>query len=108
MEGHSLKFGLKINPAKTHMMVINCEPQTIHLDGVEVKCVDSFNYLGSIITNANNRSIEIKKIIAVAKATTSKLVPIWKSGRISLQLKNQIIKVLVRGVELKKLDVKVK
>jgi hypothetical protein len=97
---HSLKFGLKINPAKTHMMVINCEPQTINLDGADVNCVDSFNYLGSIITNDNNSSVEIKKRIAVAKATTSKLVPIWKSGSISLQLKKQLIKALVWSVVL--------
>jgi hypothetical protein len=100
LKKHSLKFGLKINSAKTFVMTLDKNPQPVHLNNVPVEQVQSFNYLGSVITTDNNCSIEIKKRINVAKNTTQQLAPIWKSSDIGLQLKKQLMKSLDWSVVL--------
>ena len=71
-------------------MFLNDEP---------VEQVDSFNYLGSLITIDKNCATEIKTI-AVAKQATTQLNLLWKSLHISAKLKEQLMKSLVWSVAL--------
>ena len=93
----SLKYGLKINAAKTKAMLLNdtCE---LKIDGATIDNVESFNYLGSAVdmTGSSKKAIEIR--IAMAKRTTSQLTNTWKSSDISLTLKKSLIKSLIWSV----------
>ncbi len=95
----SRSFGLHINAAKTHVMVLgNSEP--IFLDGKEIAQVDRFKYLGSMIGMDGDSTPEISVRLAIARDTTSQLLGLWKAKEISLQLKKQLMKSLVWSVAL--------
>ena len=73
----SLEYGLRINRAKTKVMIIdrtnNNQPHVRQIAGYEV--VDSFVYLGSLITNTGE---EIRRRIAMAKSAITKLTKFWR------------------------------
>ena len=49
--------------------------------------VNTFNYLGSIITNLGGCEIEIGRRLAIARNATTKLTKLWKSAAITRHTK---------------------
>ena len=99
LERCSLQFGLRINPAKTHVMLLG-NKQPIFLDGDEVQQVDRFKYLGSMIGMDGDSAPEIRVRLTVARGITSQLNGIWKAKQISLKLKKQLVRSLVWSTAL--------
>lgn len=46
---HSKLYGLKVNAEKTKVLTTDGSPTIVHLDGVQIKQVQQFQYLGSLI-----------------------------------------------------------
>ena len=97
LERICLEYGLRINKAKTKVMIIDRptgnQPQRRRIAGYEV--VDSFTYLGSLITNTGGSSEEIRRRITMARSATSKLTKIWKDRSISNATKLRLAKALI-------------
>ena len=72
------KFGLEINKRKTFCMTVskkNVSPKCkLEIDGLEIKQVDKFKYLGSLIASDAKSDQEIKRRIGIAK-TAFKCMP---------------------------------
>ena len=60
--------------------------------------VDSFAYIGSIISKDGGSSEDIKSRIAKAQDVFSKLKEVWKNRKISLQTKIRILEATVMTV----------
>ena len=56
--------------------------------------------MGSIVTNDSNSSTEINVRLAIARQVMRQLTEIWKSAKISLKLKKQLVKSLVWNIAL--------
>lgn len=99
IKGVSEEYGLFLHPAKTKAMKISRETQAeaplIKIDDNEVEFVDSFCYLGYLINNKNNDSIEIRRRIGTAKSACLALTKIWKDNSISKNMKMRILRSLV-------------
>ena len=80
----SLQYGLKINTSKTHPMVLNCNTETISVDGQEIEPVNKFVFLGSMLERDNNNSTELTKV--------------WQSKHIRLETKKKLMKTLVWSI----------
>jgi hypothetical protein len=83
--------GLSMNNAKTKYMVNrkdnNNEPKEIEIMGKQFENVESFKYLGSLVTDLNEMEIEIKSRLAAGNKSYHALGPILKKGFYSIQLK---------------------
>lgn len=82
----SEELGLAINATKTKIMIVdranNNLPHTRQVAGFEV--VNSFVYLGAMITNKGGCTEEIKRRIAIARTATTKL----RYGKIYIYVKH--------------------
>ena len=67
-------YGMKMNVEKTKVMRISRQPSpvTIMIDQKQLKNVECFKHLGSILTNDGRHTCEIKSRIAMAKAAFNK------------------------------------
>ncbi|CAH2237332.1 jg3829 [Pararge aegeria aegeria] len=81
MERVSIEFGLKINHNKTKMMIVdranNNSPEVTQIANCEV--VQSYIYLGALISNNRGCVEEVKRHIAIARTTMDRLKKIWKN-----------------------------
>jgi len=78
---------MKINTDKTKTMV-NCRSKIendmkIALNGKALENVDSFTYLGSLMTWNNDCSADVARRIQLASAAFSNLSTVWKDKGIS-------------------------
>ena len=96
----SLRFGLKVNASKTHVMAISDDPQTIKMGATSLKRVDQFKYLGSIVNIHSSSSPDIRARLATARRITTELSTVWRSPSIGLELKKRLVKALVWSVAL--------
>lgn len=99
--------GLKINVAKTKMMVINPPVATrretsnpLMLNNAAVEIVNKFQYLGSVITTDGGVEEDVKNRIRLANFAFSKMRNLWYSHRVSLRLKLRIFNSNVKSVLL--------
>ena len=95
---------MQISWPKTKLMAINPNP-TSHLPlkicNTEVLFVDSFTYLGSLITNDGSSSRDITSRIAKAASAMYRLSnPLFRKHRISIQTKINMYRALVVSVLL--------
>ena len=67
-------YGMVINVEKTKVMRISRQPSpvTIIIDQKQLENVESFKYLGSMLTNDGRYMCEIKSRIAMAKSAFNK------------------------------------
>jgi hypothetical protein len=76
------QVGLSMNNAKTKYMVNrkvnNNEPKEIEIMGKKFENVESFKYLCSLVTNLNEKEIEIKSRLAVSNKSYHALGPMLK------------------------------
>ena len=100
----SQKIGLALNVKKTYCMVISKKKETprCHLksDGVVIKQVEQFNYLGSMLTSDGRCKTEIKRRIGIAKKSFKDLSNILANRKISFNTRKRILKSYVWSVLL--------
>ena len=101
--------GLGINCRKTFCMVVSKErqPPTCNLicNGTGIEQVNSFNYLGSMLTSDGRCEKEIRRRIGMAKTSFNQMSPVLKDHKLSIPLKVRLLKcfiwsVLLYGCEL--------
>ena len=95
------RIGLKINTGKTKVMscCTNAAP-AISVDGSVLINVDSFCYLGSIVTGSGSSQGDISNRIAAAASAFGAFKRLWRQANVSTQTKLKIYDACVRTVLL--------
>ena len=92
----SRTFGLEINKRKIFCMTIskkNVSPKCkLEIDGIEIKLVDKFEYLGSLIASDAKSDQEIKRRIGIAKTAFKCMSNVLTAKNIKSQTKLRLIK----------------
>ena len=91
MEEISLELGLKINHAKTKLMVVDRANKLQLTGALDLETVNDFVYLGSNISNTGSCEKEIRRRIGMAKSAMSQLQNIWKDRSISRKTKVKLV-----------------
>ena len=90
------KFGLRINIGKTEVMGVTKRrerlPVNITLAGVRIKQVETFRYLGSLVSDDGRCEAEIKSRIGMAKGNFGKMRKILTNLRLDSHLRQRILK----------------
>lgn len=95
------KTGLQINTSKTEVMRINNRQQDpVQLQQEDIKEVDKFVYLGSVVSKDGGTDEDIKSRINKARHAFHTLRPIWRSSALSLRNKIRIFNTNVKSVLL--------
>jgi hypothetical protein len=93
-------YGMEMNVEKTNVMRISRQlPVKIIIDQKQLENVESFKYLGSILTNDSRCTCEIKCRIAMAKAAFNKKRTLFTST-LDLELRKKLVKCYVWSVAL--------
>ena len=89
-------YGMEMNVEKTKVMRISRQPfpVKIMIDQKQLKNVESFKYLGSILTNDGRCTCEIKCRIAMGKAAFNKKRALFTST-LDLELRKKLVKCYV-------------
>lgn len=100
LERISRDMGLLINRAKTKVMVVD-RNKTINLtDRLNLEVVDSFVYLGAVVTNNGSCEPEVRRRIGMAKSAMTQLKHIWADRNITRKTKKQLVTTLVFSIFL--------
>nr|KAG5693286.1 hypothetical protein BaRGS_011607 [Batillaria attramentaria] len=95
------KTGLKINISKTEVMRVNHKQHDpIQLHQEDIKEVDKFTYLGSVVSKDGGTDEDIKSRTNKARHAFRTLRPIWRSTALSLRNKIRIFNSNVKSVLL--------
>ena len=101
---HSEAKGLSINLKKTECMTIskknNPPACLIRIGTHEIRQVESFIYLGTLINQDGRCDNEILRRIAMAKDAYSKMSKLFKNHKISLGTKKRLLKCYIRPILL--------
>ncbi|XP_038071377.1 uncharacterized protein LOC119740219 [Patiria miniata] len=102
----SEKLGLKMNVKKTKTMVISKRKSktSIQVDGKELEQVDSFIYLGQMITEDGRCQDEIKRRIAIGKSVFNKRKHIFTSRNITAKT-NQMLHLVNSTIWSRNMDI---
>ena len=96
--------GLESNCKKTFCMVVSKErqPPTCNLicNGTGIEQVNSFNYLGSMLTSDGRCEKEIRRRIGMAKTSFNQMSPVLKDRKLSIPLKVRLLKCFIWSVLL--------
>ena len=95
MDGTSCKWGLLIKADKTKVMVTNGTICSIKLQNTVLEHVDTFPYLGSLITSDTVCTKEIRSRFAKGQHVITSLRNIWKTPDIQVATKIRFLKALV-------------
>ena len=89
-------YGMELNGEKTKVMRISRQPLTVKIiiDQKQLENVESFKYLGSILTNDGRCTCEMKCRIAMAKAAFNKKRTLFTST-LDLELRKKLVKCYV-------------
>lgn len=102
IEHFSKEIGLRINKKKTKIMIVdranNNRPEIKKINNIDT--VNTFIYLGSLISNEGGSTEEIKRRSSLAKEAMTKLTNIWRSHEISLATKTRLVRSLVFSIFL--------
>jgi len=97
MERVSLDFGLRINRSKTKIMIVdranNNSPEVTRIAGCDV--VQSYVYLGALISNSGGCADEVKRRMAISKSSMDRLGKVWRSRNITGATKIRLVRALV-------------
>ena len=97
----SESLGLQINIEKTKTIQINCEnEELITIEGQNLENVESFTYLGSIISTTGGSEEDINNRIKKARSSYAILNKVWKCRGISRDTKVRIFNSNVKSVLL--------
>ena len=91
------EFGLTISIRKTQVMGLNTSsPPTLHLEGQPLEAVNDFVYLGSNISSSASLGTEIKRRIAKAASTMSRLSKrVWDNKKVTRATKMKVYQACV-------------
>jgi predicted restriction endonuclease len=94
-------YGMEMNVEKTKLMRISRQPFPVEImiDHKQLEKVESFKYLGSILTNDGRCTCEIKCRIAMAKAAFNKKRTVFTST-LYLELRKKVVKCYVWSIAL--------
>ena len=91
----SKKMGLSINIKKTESMVISKskirQRCNLNVEGNNIKQVEKFNYLGSVITDTSKCDAEIRRRIGIGKKMFHKMQSILKDRKMQMNTKIRIL-----------------
>ena len=91
-------WGLHINWSNTMLQSLSpwlSVPQQSSIGPQTVETTNNFTYLGCTISHNNSCNDDIKRRIAIATSTMSKLASVWRSPRLSLKAKLRLYDSLV-------------
>ena len=94
LNNSSKRFGLKINKSKTKVMVMSrrsVQTEPIVIDGEPIEQVTEFIYLGSLITNTNDCTPEIRRRINLANQAFGRLKQLWKDANLNRNIKLELL-----------------
>ena len=101
----SAAFGMEISAEKTKLMTNNANGTSIdiRINGEKLDEVDSFKYLGAVVTDQGSKA-EVLSRIAQTTAALARLKTIWSDKQISLsskirQMRSLVISVLLYACE---------
>jgi len=94
-------YGMEINVEKTKVMRISRQPFPVKIiiDQKQLENVESFKYLGSILTNDGRCTCEIKCRIAMAKDAFNKKRTLFTST-LDLELRKKLVKCYIWSIAL--------
>jgi hypothetical protein len=94
-------YGMEMNVEKIKVMRISRQlfPVKIMIDEKQLENVESFEYLGIILTNYGKCTCEIKCRIAMAKAAFSKKKALFTST-LDLELRKKLVKCYIWSIAL--------
>jgi len=94
-------YGVEMNVEKTKVMRISRQPfpVKIMIDQKQLENVESCKYLGSILTNDERCTCEIKCRIAMAKAALNKKKALFTST-LDLELKKKLVNCCIWSIDL--------
>ena len=93
------RIGLKINIKKTKSLRLGIsQDEKVTLGYKKSIKVDSFIYLGSIISKDNGSSENVKSRIAKAQGVFSQLKKVWKNKKMCLQTEIRSLEVMTHSV----------
>ena len=97
----STAYGMQISAEKTKLKTnnINGISSTIKVGGEKLETVQSFKYLGAIVTDEGSRP-EILSRIAQATGALANLKAIWKDKNIALNTKIRLLRSLIMSIFL--------
>lgn len=101
LEQNARMIGLKINSKKTQIMTVNMlNTPDIKVNGEQLELVQSFTYLGSVVTSEGGAEQDIKTRIGKARSAFHRLRNIWKTPSIRKKTKLKIYNSCVTSVLL--------
>ena len=94
-------YGIEMNVEKTEIMRISRQPfpVKIMIDQKQLENVESFKYLGSILTNDGRCTCELKCRTAMAKAAFNKKKALFTST-LDLELRKKLVKCYIGSIAL--------
>ena len=97
----STKYGMEISAEKTKLMTNNAKGISldVRIGGQKLETVQSFKYLGSVVTDEGSKQ-EIMSRIAQTIGALPKLKAIWKDKNIALSSKIRLMRSLVISIFL--------
>ncbi|XP_077061885.1 uncharacterized protein LOC143714541 [Siphateles boraxobius] len=93
--------GLRLNLAKTEYL--ECGPQTdgtIGIDGKDLKKVQHFKYLGSILSSNGDTLPDVRARVSAACSKWRQVTGVLCNRRMPIRLKSKIYEIIVRPVAL--------
>ena len=95
------KYGMEISAEKTKLMTNNTKGISldVRIGGQKLETVQSFKYLGSVVTDEGSKQ-EIMSRIAQTIGALTKLKTIWKDKNIALSSKIRLMRSLVISIFL--------
>jgi hypothetical protein len=94
-------YGMEMNVEKTKVMKISRQPSPVKImiAKKQLENVESFKYLGSVLTNDGRSTCEIKCRIAMAKAAFNKKRALFTST-LDLELRKKLVKFYIWSIAL--------
>ncbi|XP_053400610.1 uncharacterized protein LOC128557341 [Mercenaria mercenaria] len=101
LKENASSIGLKISSRKTKVMRLNARIQTpVKIDQTNIEDVETFTYLGGIITSKGGSDEDIDSRIGKGRNQFRRLRKIWTSSIFSIQTKVKLFNSLVMSVLL--------
>ena len=94
----SKRVGLELNVKKTKTMIVTKvigPNQPIQVNDKYIEIVETFQYLGSQITNNYDDSPEIRGRLSIARTAASALTTIWKDKAVHITTKIKLLRTLI-------------
>ncbi|CAG9832782.1 unnamed protein product [Diabrotica balteata] len=115
---NSAEMEITINTKKTKYMLITKRPQNIHhlltINGNVIEQVEKYQYLGTLINETNDHTVEINRRIEIARSTLIRTKPLLMYKNLNLEIilrtiRCYVFSILLYGAEtwtLKKCNLK--